>query len=134
MACPSCGCKVHYQFNDADFGPDDERMEPRAEHGADERAPLLARAGSSVPHPRSLKGRGTAVIYRGQLTNWHAALGLSGHDDAPGLPLRIINGRTGIGGTCLRVVDAGGAWVADFRNRTDAKRFVSAYNAAGAKP
>ena len=27
MACPNCGCKVHYQFNDADFGPDDERLE-----------------------------------------------------------------------------------------------------------
>jgi CRISPR/Cas system-associated protein Cas10 (large subunit of type III CRISPR-Cas system) len=27
MACPKCGCKVHYQFNDADFGPDDEGME-----------------------------------------------------------------------------------------------------------
>lgn len=27
MACPKCGCKVHYQYNAADFGPDDERME-----------------------------------------------------------------------------------------------------------
>lgn len=71
------------------------------------------------------------MIYRGQLTNGHAALGLTAHDDAPGLPLRTINGRSGVGGPCLRVVDAGGAWVADFRNPTDAKRFVSAYNAKG---
>jgi hypothetical protein len=28
MACPNCGCKVHYQFNSEDgFGPDDERLE-----------------------------------------------------------------------------------------------------------
>ena len=27
MACPACGCKMHYQYNDADFGPDDERLE-----------------------------------------------------------------------------------------------------------
>jgi ABC-type enterochelin transport system substrate-binding protein len=27
MACPKCGCKVHYQYNEADFGQDDERME-----------------------------------------------------------------------------------------------------------
>jgi DNA-directed RNA polymerase subunit RPC12/RpoP len=34
MACPSCGCKVHYQFNDEDFGPDDERLERCAACGA----------------------------------------------------------------------------------------------------
>ena len=27
MACPACGCKVHYQYNDADFGPDDEDLD-----------------------------------------------------------------------------------------------------------
>jgi hypothetical protein len=27
MACPKCGCKVHYQYCDDDFGPDDERLE-----------------------------------------------------------------------------------------------------------
>lgn len=27
MACPKCGCKVAYQYNEADFGPDDERLE-----------------------------------------------------------------------------------------------------------
>lgn len=27
MACPDCGCKTHYPYNDADFGPDDEALE-----------------------------------------------------------------------------------------------------------
>ena len=27
MACPKCGCKVHYQYCDGDFGPEDERWE-----------------------------------------------------------------------------------------------------------
>jgi len=27
MACPRCGCKVHYQYNDAEVGPDDEGWE-----------------------------------------------------------------------------------------------------------
>ncbi len=27
MACPKCGCKTTYQYNGADFGPDDERLE-----------------------------------------------------------------------------------------------------------
>lgn len=27
MACPTCGCKTTYQYNGAEFGPDDERME-----------------------------------------------------------------------------------------------------------
>lgn len=26
MACPNCGCKVHYQFDDEDYG-EDERMQ-----------------------------------------------------------------------------------------------------------
>lgn len=34
MACPKCGCKVHYQFNEADCGPDDERLERCAACGA----------------------------------------------------------------------------------------------------
>lgn len=27
MACPQCRCKTCYQYNDADFGPDDEDLE-----------------------------------------------------------------------------------------------------------
>lgn len=27
MSCPNCGCKVCYQYNDADCGPDDENLE-----------------------------------------------------------------------------------------------------------
>jgi uncharacterized protein YbaR (Trm112 family) len=27
MACPKCRCKTCYQYNDADFGPDDEDLE-----------------------------------------------------------------------------------------------------------
>ncbi len=35
MACPSCGCKVHYQFNSEDpFQGDDERLERCAACGA----------------------------------------------------------------------------------------------------
>jgi predicted RNase H-like HicB family nuclease len=35
MACPSCGCKVHYQFNsEDDFAGDDERLERCAACGA----------------------------------------------------------------------------------------------------
>lgn len=35
MACPSCGCKVHYQFNsEPDFAGDDERLERCAACGA----------------------------------------------------------------------------------------------------
>jgi hypothetical protein len=35
MACPSCGCKVHYQFNSEDnFAGDDERLERCAACGA----------------------------------------------------------------------------------------------------
>jgi hypothetical protein len=35
MACPNCGCKVHYQFNTEEgFGGDDERLERCAACGA----------------------------------------------------------------------------------------------------
>lgn len=35
MACPKCGCKVHYQFNtEPDHEPDDERLERCAACGA----------------------------------------------------------------------------------------------------
>jgi hypothetical protein len=35
MACPACGCKVHYQFNsEDDFAGDDERLERCAACGA----------------------------------------------------------------------------------------------------
>jgi hypothetical protein len=35
MACPSCGCKVHYQFNSEEgFAGDDERLERCAACGA----------------------------------------------------------------------------------------------------
>lgn len=35
MACPSCGCRVHYQFNsEEDFAGDDERLERCAGCGA----------------------------------------------------------------------------------------------------
>lgn len=35
MACPACGCKVHYQFNSEEgFAGDDERLERCAACGA----------------------------------------------------------------------------------------------------
>ncbi|HET8762051.1 MAG TPA: hypothetical protein VFM12_01450 [Gemmatimonadales bacterium] len=35
MACPACGCKVHYQFNSEEgFTGDDERLERCAACGA----------------------------------------------------------------------------------------------------
>jgi hypothetical protein len=35
MACPDCGCKVHYQFNSEEgFAGDDERLERCAACGA----------------------------------------------------------------------------------------------------
>lgn len=27
MACPKCGCKVTYTYDDEDFGPSDDRLE-----------------------------------------------------------------------------------------------------------
>lgn len=27
MACPACGCKETYQYNDVEFGADDEGLE-----------------------------------------------------------------------------------------------------------
>lgn len=62
MACPKCGCKVHYQYNEADFGPDDERMERCAACGEifdiedsadeeDEHEEISAAAGVAFPGP-----------------------------------------------------------------------------------
>jgi hypothetical protein len=67
----------------------------------------------------------------GYLSNAHAELGYTEHDDVPAMPLCIKRANNKFGGGAFEVQDKDGAWMADFRNHTDAKRFVATYGVKG---
>lgn len=70
----------------------------------------------------------------GYMSNGHAKLGYTSQDSVPEQPLRLTQARNQWGRDSHRVVDKDGAWMADFRNPTDAKRFVEGYGKGLAPP